>query len=43
MNNIESIIKKIKILRDSDSHVCEYHVWQQNGRTEYGKGSCVFL
>lgn len=31
MNNIESIIKKIKILRDSDSHVCEYDVWQQNG------------
>ena len=34
MNNIESIIKKIKILRDSDSHVCEYDVWQRNGEPD---------
>jgi hypothetical protein len=31
MNNIESIIEEVIRLRDSDSHVCEYHVWQQNG------------
>ena len=31
MNNIESIIKKVRQLRDADSHVCEYDVWQRNG------------
>jgi hypothetical protein len=31
MNNIESIIEKVRNLRDSDSHVCQYDIWQQNG------------
>ena len=31
MNNIESIIEKVIQLRDADSHVCEYDVWQRNG------------
>ena len=34
MNNIESIIEKVRQLRDSDSHVCEYDVWQQNGEPD---------
>jgi hypothetical protein len=29
--DIEEIIEKVKNLRDSDSHVCQYDVWQQNG------------
>lgn len=34
MNNIESIIEKVRQLRDADSHVCEYDVWQQNGEPD---------
>ena len=29
--DIEEIIEKVRNLRDSDSHVCEYDVWQRNG------------
>jgi len=40
MNNIKSIIEKIKKLRDADSHVCEYDVWQQNGEPEGAIPTC---
>lgn len=34
MNNIESIIERIRQLRDADHHVCEYDRWQQNGEPD---------
>jgi hypothetical protein len=37
MNNIESIIDKVRQLRDADHHVCEYELWQQNGEPDVDK------
>lgn len=34
MTTISSIIENLKRLRDADSHVCEYDVWQQNGEPD---------
>ena len=34
---IETIIEKVRILRDSESHVCQYDVWQQNGEPPVDK------